>query len=889
MQSCARTALVLWLCVATVLTGCSPQQPFYLHDDGDLSHYLDKATEIEYPDVQEESLDDVKNAAPPLTLDNPTPKEMWDLKLEEAMHITLCNSKVMRSLSGRYLSQASLRAQVGESPDSLITRPDSLRTVYDPAIIESAPFGGAGVLGVAGVEAALSAFDAQFASSLFWNHNNRQQNVGGGQFQQFFVRTFEQETGDFNSSITKTTATGGTFAVRQGTTYDANNNPTRQVYSDWNVTFQMDFSQPLLQGAGAQYNRIAGPTNPFTGGKTQQFNGVMLARINTDLSLAEFEEGVRDMVSDLENAYWELYFAYRNLEAAKAGRASALQTWQKVYALFRQGGRGGELDKEAQAREQYFFFRSQVQQALNDLYRAENRLRYMMGISVSDGRLIRPADEPTTAEVTFDWYAIHSEALARAPELREQKWRIKERELELIAARNLMQPRLDAAGFYRWRGLGDELLNYRPDSDHNGLVNTNAFGELTGGRYQEWQLGLQLQIPIGFRRELAAVRHFQLQLARERARLQDAELEVSHQLGDAIRSLEGNYELAQTNFNRRVAAEKQVEAVKAAYDVDTVTLDLLLDAQRRRADAEVAYYRSLVDYVRGITMIHYRKGSLLEYNGVYLAEGPWANKAYFDAERMARRRDASYYLNYGYTRPSVVSQGPYLQHKDDADVTGVSFESPHQEMPTLATPDDEITPDMLNGQNIEEVPSAPRTLQSSPEARKLPAKHPSRTLRLSRPKSAPQLSAAPSAPEAPAPAARQASARSNEAFEWGTLGLEEANPKSRVVQRSGTAVPSTKPAPAAKPVGGSPAPQKSTRSQTSAVKQATATRPAYQATDAPAVTPAVAATPITTRLQASHPSEGATRSAVSSGQWQAKSTAGTRTHAAASSGWKAVR
>ena len=33
------------------LTGCTPTQPFYFTDDGDMSHYKDVATEIEYPDV----------------------------------------------------------------------------------------------------------------------------------------------------------------------------------------------------------------------------------------------------------------------------------------------------------------------------------------------------------------------------------------------------------------------------------------------------------------------------------------------------------------------------------------------------------------------------------------------------------------------------------------------------------------------------------------------------------------------------------------------------------------------------------------------------------------------------------------------------------------------
>ena len=33
--------------------GCAPQQPFYCREDGDLSHYLGVATEIEYPDTEE--------------------------------------------------------------------------------------------------------------------------------------------------------------------------------------------------------------------------------------------------------------------------------------------------------------------------------------------------------------------------------------------------------------------------------------------------------------------------------------------------------------------------------------------------------------------------------------------------------------------------------------------------------------------------------------------------------------------------------------------------------------------------------------------------------------------------------------------------------------------
>ena len=93
-----------------------------------------------------------------------------------------------------------------------------------------------------------------------------------------------------------------------------------------------------------------------------------------------------------------------------------------------------------------------------------------------------------------------------------------------------------------------------------------------------------------------------------------------------------------------------------------MTLDLLLDAQRRRAEAESRPTTGrLIDYNQAIMNVHYRKGSLLDYDGVYLAEGPWPAKAYFDAMRQARKRDAGMYIDYGYTRPNVISQGPYQQ------------------------------------------------------------------------------------------------------------------------------------------------------------------------------------------------------------------------------------
>ena len=677
-----RSYIALVTCVATLATGCRPTQPIYLFEDKDLSHYRAMATELEYPDAESDRIADVARAKDPLTLSNPEVQEIWDVSLEEAMKTALANSKVLRNLGGLLFTPGLPASNQTIAPTGVLLQTQgqnqngqslgtaqTSQTIYNPAIQESNTANG--------VEAALSQFDAQYNSQIFWQKNNRPQNLF---LQGFTPQVFRQDFAQQQSEIGKVTATGTRTFLREHVIYDQNNNAHNQFPSAWNTDIEAEFRHPLLQGSGVEFNRIAGPnsTNGVFAGQGVNgpilnpnslpgtFNGVVLARINVDIALADFEAGVRAMVSDVERAYWDLYYNYRNLNAVQAGRDSALQSWRKVYALYLEGVKGGEAEREAQAREQYFLFRAQVENTLGLLYTAESRLRYMMGLAPTDGRLIRPSDEPTTALVRFDWNDVLTEGLTRSVELRRQRWVVKQNELKLIASRNYLLPRLDTQALYRWRGFGDQLtsydgLSYQPSPIPNSSRGSGATNTLFGGQYQEWQLGLNLTIPIGFRLAMAGVRNAELILAQSRAFLQDQELELSHVLTNSIRDLDRNYQVSRTTFNRRVAAQAQVEAVESAYKAGTATVDMLLDAQRRLADAEIAYYRALVDYNVAILQVHYRKNSLLEYNGIILAEGPWPAKAYFDARKRARERDAATYLNYGFTRPNVVSRGAMPQ------------------------------------------------------------------------------------------------------------------------------------------------------------------------------------------------------------------------------------
>ncbi len=658
----ATTAILL--AVSTALQGCSLRKSNEFQFDPDFSHYHGAATEIEYPDVESVSYDEIADTQSPLTLRDDAPPNFWDLTLDEVIQTALAHSQVMRDLG----------ALVLESPENA-------RTLYDPAIEETDPR--------FGVEAALSAFDTSFESNIFFENNDRALNnvfFGGG------TRILQQDLHSYSAQLSKRAATGGEFTIRKIIGYDSNNQPGNDdPNKPWTVQMEGEFRQPLLQGAGVDFNRIAGPD-----GRPGAMNGVLLARINTDISLADFEISVRNLVNDVENAYWELYFAYRDLDAKIASRDRALETWRSNKALL--DSHRIKAEKEAQAREQYYRLEEEVQNALagrpsdnvrtntlrgvGGVQTSERRLRRLMGISASDGRLIRPVQEPSMARVVFDWDELLVESLNRRAELRRQRWKVKSREMELAASRNFLLPRVDAVGRYRFRGLGERLLN----SDRQDDRFDNAFQDLTTGDFQEWQFGLEVEMPVGYRQGYAGVRNAELQLHRERAILDEQEKQVVHGLAEAVAEVDRAYAVSQTSYNRRVAARQHLDALTSDYqDADlneqTRLRDLLLDAQRRLADADTTYYRGLVEYSLAIKNVHLQKGSLLDYNEIYLSEGPWPGKAHSDAARLDEsRRKSSRVLNYIVSSPLPISRGPYDQRimsgeGDDASPSPLPAES----------------------------------------------------------------------------------------------------------------------------------------------------------------------------------------------------------------------
>jgi len=614
------------LVVACTAVGCQESsRPLRYLGNSPLQYYRDVSTYVAFANVDEPTPDAITFSQAPRQVGKLSDQETWNLNLAETIALALKNNEVIRRNGG------------------VIDDPDFTQSVYDPSIQASDTLFGVSGSGQRGVEDALSDFDTQFSTNILWGRNEQIQNnifesggLGRGE-------TLKDETANFQARLDKIFAQGGQFGIVHNMNYSGNNLSTRLFPSLYTGSLRAEYRQPLMAGSGSEYNRVAGPLNQNVGLN----RGVLIARINNDISIADFESRTHDLVKEVEDAYWDLYLSYQIFHNETLARNSALRNWRRVESENRVGRAGASA--EAQARSNYFDSRSRVENSLADVYANEQRLRRLLGLTVNDGKMIRPSSEPTTAEFTSDWHISLAEALTRRIELRRQKWRIKRLQLQLRAASNLARPQVDFVSNYQVNAFGDRLFSNNDNDDATDALGApiptqglrSAYETMTQGNQTGWNLGVEVRMNLGLRSEMSQIRNIELRLAKNRAYLAAKEIDIGHEIAQSFQRIARNYSTAQSNLNRQLAAEQQVKSVEEESRLRESTpeaVDLLLRAHLALRDARLAYFASVVEFNKGITDLHYRKGTLLELNNVHIAEGMWEPGAYEDALRRAWAR-----------------------------------------------------------------------------------------------------------------------------------------------------------------------------------------------------------------------------------------------------------
>ncbi len=305
---------------------------------------------------------------------------------------------------------------------------------------------------------------------------------------------------------------GGLFGIAynppEGYLFFPNGNPG---YLNPLNTGNVEYSirQPLMRGAGLDVNRAP----------------IRIAQIRAGQSQWEFKQQLLASIRSIVEAYWYLQAAHTSLQALN----EIVPLMEEVVRIEeeRLAAQRGVRSDVARARANLFAVRQQRLAAESTAYERELRLRNLLGMPPNDGRAIIPMAQPMRGQVTMNLESSLSTALTYRPELIRQQMSIRTRELELMVARNLYRPQLDATGLFRMNGLGP--------------TQGAAIEQIFNGQYNDWQTGLQLNVPLGRRAASATVTAAQTQLQRERAMMRQAVHSTAHVLGDINRLIDFSY------------------------------------------------------------------------------------------------------------------------------------------------------------------------------------------------------------------------------------------------------------------------------------------------------------------------------------------------------------
>ncbi len=338
----------------------------------------------------------------------------------------------------------------------------------------------------------------------------------------------------------------------------------------WNLSLSNALALALKSHSSspASTSDLAKNSYPSSNESQSGDNRIVIARISIDVPLADFEIQVSNTVSDVESKYWSLWSKHQELSSIKTARELLIKTWYIETLTSSKDATVQTIRQECSRLKQAYDV------TLKELYADELALRSALGISAQDGRLIRPTDTPKAGKFDFEWDKLLTEMLESHPKLRQIKWRIKQLELQLEAAK------------------------IKSNADFSSEYSSNQ------------------PAPVGQRSNLAVVRNLELKLARERAILKEAVLEAKDHCVSAIRDVDSA--CAQLIINRRQRDERNQTLTEAkSRSIESgVDRTAIVKAIANWLEAEANYLQAIAHCLSVTKDVHLAKGSLLRYRRI---------------------------------------------------------------------------------------------------------------------------------------------------------------------------------------------------------------------------------------------------------------------------------
>ena len=418
-------------------------------------------------------------------------------------------------------------------------------------------------------------------------------------FQGIVTRNDKEALTTFDAGFRQNLEAGGKVSIQE----NVNNSWFYPARSIVNPYYQNDLvltlSQPLLQNFGVAVNAAR----------------ITIARNTSRISLLDFRKTVEETVLKIEQDYWELLQAERDVETARQLVDQSEQTAELLFNRQR-GGQEVTAAQINQANADTAARRVDLESLLNRVGDLSDQVKLLMNdpaYPVSGDTRVSPADDFQRDPIQFNLDDQVETGLENRLELGQQQVRIDSAEIAVDVARNGLLPSLPP----QLQGTFDGLARNLPGA-FNSEGEFNHFG---------YEAELQFQLPIGNRAARAVWQRSLLQRMQAIASYGSQIEKVTGDVRTAARAVDFSWRRLTQSRSSVQSYERLLSSLQAQIRAGDQQLTYgfifeLLQNQEQLAGQRRAEHQAENDYNYAIAQLESAKGTILRYNNVMMEQEP---------------------------------------------------------------------------------------------------------------------------------------------------------------------------------------------------------------------------------------------------------------------------
>jgi outer membrane protein TolC len=454
-------------------------------------------------------------------------------------------------------------------------------------------------------------------------------------------------TGGVTQTATGVTAAADGFSPKAGGTYSASVSSSKTTTNNQNATLDpqypsaitLTYTQPLWRNLKIDNNR----------------RQIEIAKKNLSLTDAQFRQSVIENINRVEQAYWDLVFALRNLQVQIDAVRQARTQLESNQRLVEKGVLAPIEIVSATA--QITTFEQNVYSAQEVVTQAENTLKSLILKERTADLWARALTPVTPVELQAPRVPLENalaDALKNRPEIQQLQTNSEINKINVDYFRNQTKPQIDLFGTYTSNGLAgganpitrtsttvnaDLLARVNQLSTLGGFTPLvipdvvtvtspptnltggffNSLGNLFAQDYPTYRFGVRIALPWGNRVAEADLGRTLAEGSLIRNQRSQTEQTIEAEVRNALQSLRSAEARLASATASRAASEQLFESEQRQFRAGTTTVYLV---QQRQNDLLVARSRELqaqTDLNKAIANFQRATGTTLTVNNINIS------------------------------------------------------------------------------------------------------------------------------------------------------------------------------------------------------------------------------------------------------------------------------